>query len=215
MTATIPPNALATGIELETSDQLLRICERTGRLVSLRLASGTVQPGAARITGIGFTPESVARWNGDTRPTTHVDNKTLDVALTKEDLSKAGRNTVSVRDSGSGLISNPIDVENADAPVIRSIGNAAIAGPASKAAIAACPAHSNISLSAGMIATVRGLNLSPITTRVSASSSCLRHASLNFIPFSNSSRARSRGRSPPSMSLTIASTIWIVPEAGA
>jgi hypothetical protein len=43
VTATIPPNALATGIELETSDQLLRICEQTGRLVSLRSKSAPDQ----------------------------------------------------------------------------------------------------------------------------------------------------------------------------
>src|ERR1700676_3347484 len=49
-----------------------------------------------------------------------------------------------------------------------------------------------------------------ISTRVSASSSCLRQASLSFIPRSNSSRARSRGSSPLSISLTMFSN-WRSP----
>src|ERR1019366_961087 len=41
-----------------------------------------------------------------------------------------------------------------------------------------------------------------ISTRVSASSNCLRQVSLRRMPFSKSSRERSRGRSPASSSLT-------------
>jgi uncharacterized protein (TIGR03437 family) len=138
-------------------------------LTRLQLHSGKLQSGSARVTGIGFTPKSVARWNGATRKTTHVDNRNIDVDLEKGDLT-TGRNTVSVQDSNSGLVSNPIDVEGAEAPEILSIGNGAAAGPAARAAIAACPANSGVSLAAGMIATVRGRNLSPITARVSAAS---------------------------------------------
>ena len=47
-----------------------------------------------------------------------------------------------------------------------------------------------------------------ISTRVSASSSCLRQVSLSCIPFSNSSSARSSGSSPLSISLTISSSCW-------
>src|SRR5580698_4350566 len=47
-----------------------------------------------------------------------------------------------------------------------------------------------------------------ISMRVSASSNCLRQVSLNCIPFSNNSRARSSGSSPLSISLTISSSCW-------
>src|SRR5579885_1883616 len=70
-----------------------------------------------------------------------------------------------------------------------------------------------------------GVTLSPrrvrISTRVSASSSCFRQDSLSSIPFSNSAKARSSGRSPLSISLTIfssssrpASKLWGFSDSG-
>jgi uncharacterized protein (TIGR03437 family) len=138
-------------------------------LVSLRVDSGKVQTRSARLNGIGFTPNSVARWNGEERKTTHVDFRTLDVALIAGDLGKAGRTTVSVRDTVSGRVSNSVDVQTAEPPVIQRIDNGAIAGPVTTSPLAACPAKSGVSLAAGMVATIRGQNLSPMTARVSPS----------------------------------------------
>jgi uncharacterized protein (TIGR03437 family) len=138
-------------------------------LVTLRVNSGKVQARSARLTGIGFTPGSVARWNGEERKTTHVDSRTLDVALVAGDLGKAGRTTVSVRDTVSGRVSNSVDVQTAEPPVIQRIDNGAIAGPVTTAPLAACPAKSGVSLAAGMVATIRGQNLAPMTARVPAS----------------------------------------------
>jgi uncharacterized protein (TIGR03437 family) len=137
-------------------------------LVTLRVSSGAMLTRGLRLTGFGFTSGTVARWNGDDRKTTFLDSRTLEVALTAAD-RRAGRTTVSVRDTVSGVVSNTVDVQVAEPPVIQRLDNGAFAGPAPAGPLAACPAKSGVTLTAGMVATIRGFNLSPVTARISPS----------------------------------------------
>jgi uncharacterized protein (TIGR03437 family) len=137
---------------------------------ALRLDRAEVRSGGARVIGAGFTAGSTVRWNGAERPTTFVDGATLDVPLTRAERSLAGRVTVSVLDRPSGAVSNAVDVDLENAPVIHRIDNGAFPGPDTATAAAPCPAQMPTPLAPGMVATLRGRNLSPVSVRAAPSS---------------------------------------------
>ena len=53
------------------------------------------------VTGSGFVPGAVLKWNGAERTTTFVDSSHLTVAIPKADLTQAGTATLVVNNPGS------------------------------------------------------------------------------------------------------------------
>ena len=52
------------------------------------------------MTGAGFTPNSLVRWNGEDRPTTFVSATTLMAAIPGTDVDEVGTFSVTVYDPG-------------------------------------------------------------------------------------------------------------------
>jgi uncharacterized repeat protein (TIGR01451 family) len=78
-------------------------------------------PATITVTGTGFEANSVAQWNGSTRPTTFVNGTTLTVALTAQDASNFGLGQITVTNPG-GLITTPLDLAIlANMPTILSV----------------------------------------------------------------------------------------------
>lgn len=75
----------------------------TPGLVSVSPASAAAGSGniTLTVTGSGFVPGAVLKWNGAERTTTFVDSSHLTVAIPKADLSQAGTATLVVNNPGS------------------------------------------------------------------------------------------------------------------
>ena len=75
----------------------------TPGLVSASPASAAAGSGnlTLTVTGSGFVPGAVLKWNGAERTTTFVDSSHLTVAIPKADLTHAGTATVVVNNPGS------------------------------------------------------------------------------------------------------------------
>lgn len=54
------------------------------------------------VTGLSFTPNSVVRWNGSSRPTTYLDDTHLTAAISTADVSAIGEYPVTVYDPAGG-----------------------------------------------------------------------------------------------------------------
>ncbi|NMC12273.1 MAG: hypothetical protein GYA34_05255, partial [Chloroflexi bacterium] len=59
-------------------------------------------PFTLTVTGLGFTPSSVVRWNSSDRPTTYIDDTQLTAEISAADVSMVGAYPVTVYDPAGG-----------------------------------------------------------------------------------------------------------------
>ena len=59
------------------------------------------------VTGAGFTPTSVVRWEGNDRATTYVNSLLVTAVIPATDVDSLGSYAVTVYDAGRGLESDP------------------------------------------------------------------------------------------------------------
>src|SRR5690606_36627699 len=67
-------------------------------------------PLVVTLTGTGFQPDAVARWNGADRPTTRLSSTQLQVTLSAADLAQPGSGTLTVFNPQAGMTSNAATV---------------------------------------------------------------------------------------------------------
>lgn len=131
------PRVLVQGLNLHRASRTLRaatygrsmwdLSVPLGGLSFAPQIAGVFLPASASsivlVTGSKFGPRSVARWNGNDRPTTFVDPSNLRVTLTADDLAQPGRATAVVFNpvTGGGL-SNSVNVPVGPAPAVTTAG---------------------------------------------------------------------------------------------
>lgn len=119
---------------------------------SAAIASGA--PPKLTVRGRGFTTGTVVRWNGVDRPSTLLDTRTLETAVSPAEAGAAERTFVSVRHPQVG-VSNVVNLETGAAPSITRIANGAGGPPP--------PPSQTTSLAAGSMGTIFGQNLASRT----------------------------------------------------
>ena len=128
------PRVLVQGLNLHRSSRTLRAATYgrsmwdlnvplTGPSTAPHIAGAGPAANTISLTGANFTAQSVARWNGDDRPTSFVSSTQLSVQLTPDDLAHAGRGTVVVfNPSTGGGLSNSVNVPVGAAPAVMKAG---------------------------------------------------------------------------------------------
>ncbi|MGI8746671.1 MAG: IPT/TIG domain-containing protein [Bryobacteraceae bacterium] len=149
------PRVVVSSLVLHRQSRILRAATH-GRSVwdiavplqsaSLHPALSAVSPATANagaasltitLTGSGFVPGAVARWNGTDRPTTFVDSTHLSAQIPASDVAAVGHATVSVfLASRGGGLSNPLNFSIGPAPVSKPEAFVSAANPTGGSALA-------------------------------------------------------------------------------
>lgn len=117
-----------------------RVTVATPVLIALSPSSKTAGTGAFEviITGTGFTPSSVVRWNGSSRTTTYNSPTQIRTAITAADIAASGIASVTVANGATVSNSLPFAIEPAGVPTLTLSANSlsfpnTVAGTASAA----------------------------------------------------------------------------------